>query len=54
MIKRKGWEPMEAKDSMCWFGGKTHSKLADYLPEKAIDKHSYEDIDFLVLGWRTL
>ena len=53
MIKRKGWEPMEAKDNMCWFGGKTHYRLADYLPEKVIDNHSHEDIDFLVVGWRT-
>ena len=51
MIKRKGWEPMEAKDNMCWFGGKTHYRLADYLPEEAIDSHGLEDIDFLVVGW---
>ena len=29
MIKRKGWKPMEAKDNMCWFGGKTHYRIAD-------------------------
>jgi hypothetical protein len=52
MIKRKGWEPMEAEDSMAWFGGKTHYQLSDYLPEEAIDKHNHEDIDFLVVGWR--
>ena len=51
MIKRKGWKPMEAKDNMCCFGGKTHYRLADYLPKEAIDSHSLEDIDFLVVGW---
>ena len=55
MIKRNGWEPMEAKDNMCWFGGKTHYRLADYLPEEAIvDGHSLEDIDFLVVGWSNI
>ena len=37
MIKRKGWKPMKAEDSMAWFGGKTHYQLADYLPKKAMD-----------------
>ena len=53
MIKRKGWEPMKAEDSMAWFGGKTHYQLADYLPKKAMDNCNHEDIDFLVVGWRT-
>ena len=53
LIKRKGWEPMEAKDCMCWFGGKTHYRLADYLPEEAIESGGFEDVDFLVVGWRT-
>jgi len=53
MIKRNGWKPMEAEDSMAWFGGKTPYRLADYLPEEAIDSYSHEDIDFLVVGWRT-
>ena len=52
MIQRKGWKPMEAEDSMAWFGGKT-TRLADYIPEEAIDSHGLEDIDFLVVGWRT-
>ena len=52
MIKRKGWKPMEAKDGLAWFGGKTHQQLADYLPKKDLDNHSHEDIDFLVVGYR--
>ena len=52
MIKRKGWKPMKAEDSMAWFGGKTHYQLADYLPKKAMDNCNHEDIDFLVVGWR--
>ena len=35
-----------------WFGGKSHYKLADYVPSKVFDKANLEDIDFLVLGWR--
>jgi len=52
LIKRKGWKPMEAEDSMAWFGGKT-DRLADYLPEEVIESHGLEDIDFLVVGWTT-
>ena len=46
-----GWKPMETKDGCAWFGGKTHSTLADYLPEEALE-HNYEDLDFLVTAWR--
>ena len=46
-----GWKPMESKDGCAWFGGKTHSTLADYLPEEAL-KHNHEDLDFLVVAWR--
>jgi len=53
MIKRKGWKPMEAKDGLAWFGGKTHHQLADHLPNKALDGRNHEDIDYLVVGWRT-
>ena len=48
MIKRDDWEPMEA---MPIVSGGALNRLADYLPEKAIDNHNYEDIDFLVVGW---
>ncbi|HAI42608.1 MAG TPA: hypothetical protein DCM40_33130, partial [Maribacter sp.] len=47
MIKRKGWKPMEAKDGLAWFGGKTHHQLADHLPKEALE-HNHEDLDFLV------
>jgi hypothetical protein len=30
-----------------WFGGKSHSALADYIPKEK----NLEDIDFLVMGW---
>lgn len=52
MIKRNGWNPMQAEDGLAWFGGKTHNQLADYLPKKVINSHSHEDVDFLVVGWR--
>ena len=35
-----------------WFGGKSHYKLADYIPKEVFDKKNFEDLDFLVLGWR--
>ena len=53
MIERNGWKPMKAQGGLAWFGGKTHYQLADYLPKKALDSYSHEDIDFLVIGWRT-
>ena len=46
-----GWKPMEATDGCAWFGGKSHSTLADYLPEEALE-HNHEDLDFLVTAWR--
>ena len=52
MLKRKKWKPMETKDGSAWFGGKTHHPVADYLPEKTLEKHNFEDLDFLVVGWR--
>ena len=52
MMQKKGWKPMKSEDGCAWFGGKTHSMLADYLPEEAL-KHNHEDLDFLVVGWST-
>lgn len=53
LIKKKGWQPMDTKEvGGAWFGGKSHYKLADYVPSKVFDKANLEDIDFLVLGWR--
>ena len=48
---RKSWQPMDSKDGVAWFGGKTHYQLADYLPQEALE-HNHEDLDFLVIGWR--
>ena len=54
LIKKKGWQPMETKGvGGAWFGGKSHYKLAHYVPSKVLDQVLFEDIDFLVLGWRT-
>ena len=47
-----GWKSLETKDGYAWFGGKHHSGLFDCLPEKVIENHSLEDIDFLVCGWQ--
>jgi len=49
-MQKKGWKPMQSEDGCAWFGGKTHSTLADYLPEEALE-HNHEDLDFLVIGW---
>jgi hypothetical protein len=47
-----GWKSLDTKDGYAWFGGKHHSGLFDCLPEKVIENHSLEDIDFLVCGWQ--
>jgi len=52
MIKRNGWKPMDTKDGCAWFGGKSHHTLSEYLTDDAFE-HNHEDIDFLVVGWRT-
>ena len=52
-MRKYGWKPMESKYGSAWFGGKSHYKLADYVPSKVLDQVLFEDIDFLVLGWRT-
>ena len=53
LIKKKGWQPMETSAvGGAWFGGKSHHALADYVPDQVFDKANFEDIDFLVLGWR--
>ena len=47
-----GWKSLKTKDGYAWFGGKHHFGLYDYVPEKVIENHSIEDIDFLVCGWQ--
>lgn len=53
LIKTNGWEPMESPDGCAWFGGKSHHTLADHLPKSVTNLYNHEDIDFLVIGWRT-
>ena len=53
MLKRNGWKPMDASTGWVWFGGKSHVPILDYVPQKAFKNgRSYEDLDFLVVGWR--
>ncbi len=52
ILKRKGWKPMETYDGCAWFGGKNHVPVLDYLPEGTLDERNFEDIDFLVIGWK--
>tara|TARA_R110000772_G_scaffold28440_2_gene71775 strand:+ start:918 stop:1220 length:303 start_codon:yes stop_codon:yes gene_type:complete len=51
-IRKEGWNPMESEQGFAWFGGKSHQQLAEWLPEKALEDENFEDIDFLVVGWR--
>jgi len=53
-IRKEGWNPMESEQGFAWFGGKSHQQLAEWLPEKALEDEDFEDIDFLVVGWRKL
>ena len=50
-LSRYGWKEMSTSNGNAWFGGKTHTTLADYLPEEAL-KYNLEDIDFVVCGWQ--
>lgn len=43
---------MDTKDGHAWFGGKSHYSLAESLPKEATENCEFEDIDFLVVGWR--
>ena len=50
-LSRYGWKEMSTSNGNAWCGGKTHTTLADYLPEEAL-KYNLEDIDFVVCGWQ--
>ena len=50
IVEKYGWKPMDTKDGLAWFGGKSHSCLGDHIPEDLIE--DFENIDFLVAGWR--
>ena len=47
-----GWQEMDNKSSVAWFGGKSHVQLSGWLPEGTVGETNFEDIDFLVIGWR--
>tara|TARA_X000001382_G_C3103537_1_gene157523 strand:+ start:520 stop:714 length:195 start_codon:yes stop_codon:yes gene_type:complete len=51
--KSLGWKPFDTTDGHTWFGGKSHYPIAEFLPEEAMENVNFEDIDFLVVGWRT-
>lgn len=46
------WEPMLTRNGVAWFGGKGHQQLSRWLPDEALEETDFEDIDFLVVGWR--
>ena len=53
MLKRNGWKPMETENGWAWFGGKNHYPIIDYVPDEAYkNDRNFEDLDFLVVGWR--
>ena len=50
VIAKHGWKPMNTSNvGGAWFGGRSHSSLADYIPSQKAE--FFEDIDFLVMGW---
>ena len=49
IVEKYGWKPMDTRDGLAWFGGKTHSCLGDHIADEHED---FENIDFLVAGWR--
>tara|TARA_R100001086_G_scaffold91907_2_gene45548 strand:+ start:879 stop:1085 length:207 start_codon:yes stop_codon:yes gene_type:complete len=50
--KEGGWQEMDSKSSVAWFGGKTHTQIAEWLPSDVLENNVLEDIDFLIIGWR--
>jgi hypothetical protein len=51
-IRDFGWKPLATDEGTAWFGGRTHTQLAEYLPDNALEDTEFEDIDFLVIGWK--
>ncbi len=51
-IRKEGWIPMQSEQGFAWFGGKSHQQLSEWLPDEALEDENFEDIDFLVVGWR--
>ena len=52
LIRDSGWKPLATVEGTAWFGGRTHNQLAEYLPDEALKDTEFEDIDFLVIGWK--
>ena len=52
-IRKEGWKPMQSEQGFAWFGGKSHEQLSQWLTSEALEDENFEDIDFLVVGWRT-
>ena len=52
MRKQGEWEPMDSEFGVAWFGGKGHQQLSEWLPDEVLEDTDFEDIDFLVFGWR--
>ena len=50
--KEGGWQEMDSKSSVAWFGGKSHTQIAEWLPSDVLENSVLEDVDFLVIGWR--
>ena len=51
-IRDSGWKPLATNQGTAWFGGRTHNQLSEYLPDEALKDTEFEDIDFLVIGWK--
>ena len=51
-IRNLCWKPLATDQVTAWFGGKTHNQLSEYLPDEALKDTEFEDIDFLVIGWK--
>ncbi len=51
-IRKEGWKPLQSEQGLAWFGGKSHQQLSEWLPDEVLEDEDFEDIDFLVVGWR--
>tara|TARA_R100001129_G_scaffold179631_1_gene156616 strand:+ start:67 stop:264 length:198 start_codon:yes stop_codon:yes gene_type:complete len=51
-IRNSGWKSLATVDGTAWFGGRTHTQLAEWLPYDVLEDTEFEDIDFLVIGWK--
>ena len=49
-IAKGGWKPLSGKTGVAWFGGKTHTTLANQVPSE--DLENFEDLNFLVVAYQ--